>query len=143
MKTRMLVSASAAGLALALVSCAQMERTMGGPYTVTVTVSGCNPSQVTVNPDSLYVSASSSPQTIQWTINAGYDFPSANAITFKGPQLPPDGVFSPGNKPTNRAFAMTDNHRGPGSNGKFHYRITILKADGTSCTIKDPDVMNG
>jgi hypothetical protein len=143
MKTRALVLTSAAVAALGVAACAQMQvglRTAASA-SVMVNVTACNPGGVNVTPDTVHVSPGTN-TTIRWQINRGYDFPATNAIQFKGPAFPPGGVFTPGNKQGTGAFAMDDSHSGSHSKGRFPYRIIILKADGSACTAKDPDIMN-
>jgi hypothetical protein len=147
MNTRTAVVLSAAALTISVAGCAEMASSpQRANVPVTVTVSGCNDAGITVAPDPVRITQ---PSTIKWSVSSGYDFPATNAVRFKGapdPQ-PPAGVFSPGNRPQAGTFTVDDDHtqnvnNPPPSKGYWRYNITVIKADGSPCHIKDPTVWN-
>ncbi|HET7400763.1 MAG TPA: hypothetical protein VFJ62_03250 [Usitatibacter sp.] len=117
------------------------------PVTLAITANGaaCQISP----PGTITVLKGSSP-IITWELrdgtNVGYQFPR-NGIEFVTkpdfPKSPPDGVFQvlgPGPATT---FRVKDTHRDDTTVGRFNYKITVVKPDGSPGCQLDPPIYNG
>jgi hypothetical protein len=107
---------------------------------LTITVASCTPDGITIDHNSLGVMYGSRDVKIDWIITTpGYAFKD-DGIKFKtdGWQKEFDQPKADKNK-----FRWRDRNNAGGARDRVYtYGITIVKADGSPCATKDPDVLN-
>jgi hypothetical protein len=107
---------------------------------LTITVASCTPDGITIDHDSLGVLYGSRDVKIDWIITTpGYAFKD-DGIKFKTDGWQKEFDQPKANKNT---FRWRDrNNMGGARNRVYTYGITIVKADGSACATKDPDLVN-
>jgi hypothetical protein len=107
---------------------------------LTITVASCTPDGITIDHGSLGILYGSRDVKIDWIITTpGYGFKD-DGIKFKT-----DGWQKEFDQPKaeKSRFSWRDRNNAGGARDRvYSYGITVVKADGSPCATKDPDVIN-